>query len=88
MPAAVVEFMEELVTQPRRQHSFHCSPEAYVADSALSSTEREAAVSGDVVRMRALLAEHSPVKEMQGALIFLVVIASDDDESNEGAANA
>ncbi|WP_158827804.1 hypothetical protein [Streptomyces sp. NRRL S-118] len=83
MPAAVVDFMEELVTQPRRQHAYRRSAEAYVADSALTASEREAVVSGDVDRMRAVLAEHSGVKEECHAV--LVVIIFDPDEVPSGA---
>ncbi|WP_221350106.1 hypothetical protein [Streptomyces beigongshangae] len=84
MQHAVVDFMEELVTQPRRQHSFRRSPEAYIAGSALSRTEREAVASGDVSRMRAVLAEYSPVKEEAGGL--LILLAFDEEESGEGGA--
>ncbi|GAU66171.1 hypothetical protein SSP35_02_05400 [Streptomyces sp. NBRC 110611] len=72
MSAAVVDFVEELVTQPRRQHAFRRSAEAYVADSALGTAEREAVVSGDVGRIRGLLSEHSPVREEPSALIVIL----------------
>ncbi|MEU7278963.1 hypothetical protein AB0A69_09330 [Streptomyces sp. NPDC045431] len=82
MPAAVVDFMEELVTQPRKQHAFRRSTEAYVADSALTASEREAVVSGDVERTRTALAEHSRVKESH---TILIVLLFNPDEVPSGA---
>ncbi|MFJ8585725.1 hypothetical protein ACIRD2_13850 [Streptomyces sp. NPDC093595] len=82
MPAAVADFMEELVTQPRRQHAFRRSAEACLAGSALTAAERETVVSGDVERMRTALAEHSGVREEAHAV--LVIIIFDPDEVPSG----
>ncbi|WP_438490138.1 hypothetical protein [Streptomyces sp. S186] len=84
MSAPVVDFVEELVTQPRRQHAFRRSAEAYVADSALGAAEREAVVSGEVSRIRSLLSEHSPVREEPSALIVILGFEP-DDESTSGS---
>ncbi|MFF4602331.1 hypothetical protein ACFY12_06160 [Streptomyces sp. NPDC001339] len=86
MSAAVVEFVEELVTQPRRQHAFRRSAEAYVADSALGTEEREAVVSGDVGRIRGLLSQHSPVREEASAVLLLVILGFEPDD--EGASGS
>jgi hypothetical protein len=82
MPA-VVEFMEELALQPRRQHTFRRSPDAYVGDSALTVSEREAVTSGEVGPVRALLAEHSPVKEASGGIIFVVALFAPDEDEDD-----
>ncbi|MET9324757.1 hypothetical protein ABZX75_32090 [Streptomyces sp. NPDC003038] len=74
MSPAVVELMEELVTDPRRQQAFHRSPQEYVAGRGLSPAEEAALTSGDADRVRALLAEHSPIKETPHALVLYVAV--------------
>ncbi|MFE9679236.1 hypothetical protein ACFYO5_34840 [Streptomyces sp. NPDC006259] len=79
MSPAVVELMEELVTDPRRQQAFRRSPQEYTADRGLSQAEQTALTSGDVKRIRAVLADHSSVKEAPSAL--LLVTTHPDDKS-------
>lgn len=81
MSPAVVELMEELVTDPRRQQAFRRSPQEYTADRGLSPAEQAALTSGDVSRIRAVLAEHSPVKEASHATLIVSILFVPDDES-------
>lgn len=84
MSPAVVELMEELVTDPRRQQTFRRSPQEYVADRGLSPAERATVTCGDVGRIREMLTAHSPLGEHPGALVFLLVLASALDEAEAG----
>ncbi|MFE9651359.1 hypothetical protein ACFYO0_46280 [Streptomyces sp. NPDC006365] len=89
MTVPVVEFMEELVTQPRRQMEFRRSAEVYAsANGALTSSEREALASGDVRRTRDLLTEHSPVREVSGNIMLLFFLAPDEEDSSKGVSGA